>query len=138
MEKARKISSFGTHSSGMPSTDMTRFNSNSIEMSTRGASIDFLPVWARDKPARSRFWAETWDGFKRDRSRRVSTRDMLGADGSVFDMDAVVQATATSPLSRRLKGRHLQMIAIGGSIGMEWLPCPAMEWVRVGRVLMQT
>jgi amino acid transporter len=37
-----------------------------------------------------------------------------------FDMHAANVGTANTLLSRELKGRHLQMIAIGGSIGMSF------------------
>ncbi|EJT73465.1 hypothetical protein GGTG_10303 [Gaeumannomyces tritici R3-111a-1] len=37
--------------------------------------------------------------------------------GHFFDMHGAALATANSGLSRELKGRHLQMIAMGGSIG---------------------
>lgn len=37
--------------------------------------------------------------------------------GHYFDLRAANLGTANSLLSRELKGRHLQMIAIGGSIG---------------------
>ncbi|OAA59069.1 amino acid permease [Niveomyces insectorum RCEF 264] len=40
-----------------------------------------------------------------------------GGGGHYFDMRSANLATANSGLSRELKGRHLQMIAIGGSIG---------------------
>lgn len=59
-----------------------------------------------------------WDGFKRDPNAHVTKKGQVGADGKVFDIESATAATAASPLAKVLKGRHLQMIAIGGSIGM--------------------
>lgn len=80
---------------------------------------------------------QSWaDGFRRDPNQRISPldpiHDILTADaGSLrrpslprtsgqhyFDMRMAALSTAQTSLLRRLKGRHLQMIAIGGSIGM--------------------
>jgi amino acid transporter len=57
------------------------------------------------------------ESFKRDPNFNMTPKGSLGADGKVFDVETAAQNTATSPLARKLKGRHLQMIAIGGSIG---------------------
>lgn len=57
------------------------------------------------------------DGFRRDPNAHATPKGAVGGDGKVFDVEEAAQATATSPLQRSLKGRHLQMIAIGGSIG---------------------
>lgn len=58
-----------------------------------------------------------FDSFKRDPNLTVTPQGVIGADGRVFDPERAAEATARSPLARKLKGRHLQMIAIGGSIG---------------------
>lgn len=56
------------------------------------------------------------DSFRRDHGASV-TRGSIGGRKRSFDAEAAAHATAASPLARKLKGRHLQMIAIGGSIG---------------------
>lgn len=45
-----------------------------------------------------------------------------GGGGRFYDLRAANVRTANSALARDLKGRHLQMIAIGGSVGMAYRP----------------
>jgi amino acid transporter len=58
------------------------------------------------------------DSFKRDPNAHV-TKPAQRADGKErgFDHQAAAERTANSGLAHKLKARHMQMIAIGGSIG---------------------
>ncbi|CAK7272969.1 histidine permease [Sporothrix epigloea] len=60
------------------------------------------------------------DGGRSGRGRGGrSRRNFFGAGhhSHFYDLQSAAMATANTRLSRELKGRHLQMIAIGGSIG---------------------
>lgn len=47
--------------------------------------------------------------FRRDPNAHATPKGAVGGEGRVFDVENAAQATATSPLQRTLKGRHLQM-----------------------------
>ncbi|TVY27589.1 General amino-acid permease [Lachnellula hyalina] len=84
------------------------------QVSYTGSTSTVLPLLARPKGAKL-FSAKAFDNF-----RSGPTGDFhpaLGEGGRVFDAKAAAYNTANTHLVRRLKGRHLQMIAIGGSIG---------------------
>ena len=81
------------------------------------ASHEFVSPWGDSEEQHESFLMTTISSFKRDPSFTISRRDTIGADGRVFDAQQAARATAEAPLIRRLKGRHLQMIAFGGSIG---------------------
>lgn len=65
-----------------------------------------------------------FDSFRRDTDQKVTATGEIidlelehGYDDS-YDIESAITNIAKSPLSRKLEARHLQMIAIGGAIGM--------------------
>jgi len=87
-----------------------------IQLSSGGNSSDrndFAPGAAEPRGNwRTRFI----DSFKRDPNAHVA-KPGQATNPRQYDHLAAAEATANSGLATKLKGRHLQMIAIGGSIG---------------------
>lgn len=96
----------------MPEKELNYITSREQASSTEKAGGVYIDAFdAQDnKPELSR-WGKFKDGFK-----RFDEAD-LGIDPNLSDVEKTAIITANSPLSRSLKGRHLQMIAIGGAIG---------------------
>ncbi|RMZ81956.1 hypothetical protein DV737_g2248, partial [Chaetothyriales sp. CBS 132003] len=87
----------------------------SPQMSTlSGPSADEGQHFAVNRSFKSR----VVDSFRRDPAASVTRHTSISSEHHKgFDAEAAARAAASSPLLRRLKGRHLQMMAIGGSIG---------------------
>lgn len=75
------------------------------------------PEYGTTEPHHGSTWNRWVDSFKRDPNAHATPKGTVGANGKVFDVEGAAAATADTGLQRKLKGRHLQMIAIGGSIG---------------------
>jgi yeast amino acid transporter len=97
---------------------------NDPEKGTNGKNLgpSSSPEWdtgvqvnAQRQPWNRRFI----DSFKRDPNAHVTkeSQRLDGEGGRAFDHRAAAERTANSGLAHKLKGRHMQMIAIGGSIG---------------------
>jgi amino acid transporter len=76
--------------------------------------------WNRESPSTESWNRRLIDSFKRDPNAHV-TKAAQGVDARAgkggFDHKTAAERTANSGLAQKLKSRHMQMIAIGGSIG---------------------
>ncbi|KAH0605048.1 uncharacterized protein H6S33_005030 [Morchella sextelata] len=86
-----------------------------------GIEKDPSPAYATESSSTTRregFVADFIDGFKPHPIHAAASQKRRdAAEGGTYDIEQAAINVAESPLSRKLKGRHLQMIAIGGSIG---------------------
>jgi len=75
----------------------------------------------RPPPARPRgtgfFQNKAFDTFREDKQHSSQQTVFISSQGRGYNSQGAASNTAHTGLSRQLKSRHLQMIAIGGSIG---------------------
>ncbi|EPS44077.1 hypothetical protein H072_1931 [Dactylellina haptotyla CBS 200.50] len=78
-------------------------------------TTEYMPRSAINLSPKKNLVARIVDGFRPHPS--YYQRDYSIRKGGNYDVEGANNNLADTPLSRKLKGRHLQMIAIGGSIG---------------------
>ena len=77
--------------------------------SPSGAGSYDYPEYGIEFEQRQPWTTRFVSSFRRDPNAHAMPKGAVGGDGRVFDIEGAAQATATSPLQRTLKGRHLQM-----------------------------
>jgi len=91
---------------------------NKTNFVASGSSSNDEPTYSSITNHQQGRWQDFKDSFKRDPNASALTSKGFDPHAAGFDLEGAAAATANTGLSRRLKGRHLQMIAIGGSIGL--------------------
>ncbi|KAF2196422.1 amino acid permease [Delitschia confertaspora ATCC 74209] len=99
------------------STDMDGTEKSFVDGKWSPTDEHSKEYYASSKVHREGLGRRVLDSFKRDQNYTITPKRAVTGEGKVFDVETAAQNTANSPLARKLKGRHLQMIAIGGSIG---------------------
>lgn len=103
---------------------------NGTSSRNRSPDSSTAPVSLKDdKAPRASLAARVWTSFQRDPNASITRPELHMAAGQAFDVERAAEATAASPLLRRLKARHLQMIAIGGSIGTGLFVCTVFRYL---------
>lgn len=108
--------SFSAHtlkSITMPEKELNYITSREQASTEKDGGVYIDAFDAQDAPEKTKM--SKWESFK-DGFRRFDEKD-LGLDPNLSEIERAAIITANSPLSRSLKSRHLQMIAIGGAIG---------------------
>ncbi|KAL4908130.1 hypothetical protein BDW74DRAFT_146900 [Aspergillus multicolor] len=82
----------------------------------RSTSADSDPAYGESTSRRASLGHRVIESFQRDPNAHVTAFASF-SDGKAYDIENAAEKAANSPLQRSLRGRHLQMIAIGGSIG---------------------
>lgn len=72
-------------------------------------SSDLTPEYGVQLDHNRSWTARFVDSFRRDPNAHATPKGAVGADGRVFDVESAAANTASSPLQRSLKGRHLQV-----------------------------
>ncbi|CCU82065.1 general amino-acid permease/GAP1 [Blumeria hordei DH14] len=91
-------------------------STTSTDVERKFASSPSSPIAGDDTAKTNRQWIRAFvDSFRRAPYAAVETP--TDADDGGFNHAAAARRTANSGLAHRLKSRHMQMIAIGGSIG---------------------
>lgn len=86
-----------------------------VKTTTSGSPSTITPLLARPKSVKSLPATKAFDSFRAGPSHGFAPA--IGENGRSYNQQAAAYNTANTLLVRRLRGRHLQMIAIGGSIG---------------------
>ncbi|KAL3478214.1 amino acid permease-domain-containing protein [Aspergillus californicus] len=82
----------------------------------RSASVESPPTYGETTSRHGSVGSRVLESFQRDPNAHVTAFASF-SEGVGYDIENAAVKTANSPLQRSLTGRHLQMIAIGGSIG---------------------
>ncbi|KAI9826531.1 MAG: glyceraldehyde-3-phosphate dehydrogenase 1 [Phylliscum demangeonii] len=100
---------------GIAPMDGTELGEKHLATSPDFDSSTAPPAYGESSATRPGLGRRFIDSFKPSPHEQIGTHSVIGADGQSHDIEHGGQAP--SQLARKLKGRHLQMIAIGGSIG---------------------